>query len=74
MATMAQKKGPSMKSLIFYASPHKLTNAHKLVTVNKQPEYYVRVDTFNGDCVQAMEKARCMDGETMLNTVNVEEP
>jgi hypothetical protein len=63
-----------MKSLILYGSPKKLTNAHKLVTVHttfKQPEYYVRADLFHGGIDAALEKAKPMTGETVLNTVEI---
>ncbi len=70
-----------MRSAIFYGSPTKLTNAHKPVHHLSNPhppnggkaqtEYYVRMDTFNGDCVGALEKAKPMDGETVLNTVDL---
>ena len=61
-----------MKSLIIYGSQTKLTNVHKLVTGPKQPKYFVRVNQFNGDMTQALEKAKPMTGETVLNTVEVE--
>ena len=63
------------KSLILYGSPIKLTNAHKLVTVTnttfKQPAYYVRADLFHGGIDAALEKAKPMTGETVLNTVEI---
>lgn len=67
-----------MKSLILYGSPTKLTNAHKPVTVGTVPPrgqpqipYFVRADTFNGDIDSALEHAKPMEGETVLNTVPV---
>ena len=66
-----------MKSLIFYGSPRKLSNAHKPVTITRpgtmyhQPEYYVRADLVDGDCESALDKAKPMEGETVLNTVDV---
>jgi len=64
-----------MKSLILYGSRKKLTNAHKPVTVTRegqeigrQPEYYVRADLFNGDIDEALDKAKPMEGELVLNT------
>jgi hypothetical protein len=63
-----------MKSLILYGSPIKLTNAHKLVTTNatfKQPAYYVRADLFHGGIDSALQKAKPMTGETVLNTVEI---
>jgi len=63
-----------VRSLILYGSKVKLTNSHKLVTGwRNQPDYYVRVDTFNGDYPEALDKAKPMEGETVLNTVPLEE-
>lgn len=59
------------KSLILYGSPQKLTGAHKLASHSNQPEYYVRVDTFNGDYQEAIENADPMEGETVLNSVPI---
>lgn len=58
-----------MKSAILYGSPTKLTNAHKKVSGNKQPPYFVRMDTINCDFESALSKATPLDGETVLNTV-----
>ena len=70
---------PKVRSLILYGSPTKLSNAHKLVTVppqpphgaKRQPDYFVRVDTFNGSMDAALDAAKPMPGETVLNTVEV---
>lgn len=66
------------KSLILYGSPTKLTNAHKPVTVGTvpprgqpQPPYFVRAETFNGDIEVALDNAKPMEGEILLNTVPV---
>ena len=65
----------SMTSLILYGSQVKLTNSHKLVTgFNGQPDYYVRVSHFNGSHKEALDKARPMPGEVVLNTVPIAEP
>lgn len=64
-----------MKSLILYGSPHKLTKSHKLVThqisskLCPVPKYYVRAKVFHGDTLTALDKAKPLPGETILNTV-----
>ena len=66
-----------MKSAIFYGSPTKLTNAHKPVFTptkpphgaERQPEYYVRMKVVNGDELHALDKAKPMTGEILLNSV-----
>lgn len=63
-----------MKSLILYGSPKKLTNSHKLVTGRLQPKFYVRAKIVTGDCDAAMAKVKCMPGENLLNTQDIEEP
>lgn len=66
-----------MKSAILYGSPLKLTKAHKPVHNhgdiggNRQPEYFVRMDTVEGDVALAFDKAKPMTGETVLNTVPI---
>lgn len=72
-----------IRSLILFGSPTKLTNAHKLVTggpkpphgAKAQPPYFVRASVFNGDFEEALSAAgkRILKGETILNTVPVEE-
>lgn len=61
-----------MKSLIIYGSHTKLTNAHKPV-IPQTPfavgQYFVRTESFNGDYPEALEKAKPMEGETVLNSV-----
>lgn len=67
-----------MKSYVLYGSPLKLTNAHKPVHShgniggNRQPEYFVRMDTVEGGMVQALDKAKPMVGETVLNSVQLQ--
>jgi hypothetical protein len=63
-----------MKALILYGSSKKLTNAHKLVTGRLQPKFYVRAKIVSGDCDAAMAKVKCMPGENLLNTQDIEEP
>lgn len=58
-----------MKSFIFYGSPVKHTHAHRLVTQPPQPEYFVRAETVDGDEAQALDRAKPMMGETVLNSV-----
>ncbi len=60
-----------MKSAILYGCPTKLSNAHKKVSGNKQPDFFVRMDTIEGDCSSALSKAKPMHGETVLNTVEL---
>lgn len=62
------------KSLILYGSEVKLSNAHKCVTNPQQPSYYVRADLFHGDHGQALDKARPIFGECVLNTVPIAHP
>lgn len=59
------------KSVILYGSFEKLSNAHKLVAGNKQVKYFVRMDTFHGDQLEALNGAKPMDGETLLNTQDI---
>jgi len=64
-----------MKSLIFYGSRVKLTNAHKPVHhhgADKQPEYFVRIKVYRGDCCKALDQAKPAVGEIVLNTVEIE--
>jgi hypothetical protein len=70
-----------MKSLIFYGSRVKLTNAHKPVHhhggpmakgAEKQPEYFVRIKVYRGDCCKALDQAKPAVGEIVLNTVEIE--
>lgn len=62
----------TMKSLVLYGSTMPLTNAHIRVTpFFQQSLYYVRVETFNGDMQEALQKAKPMLGETVLNTVEI---
>jgi hypothetical protein len=66
-----------MKSLIFYGSHEKLTRQHIQVSGRgtaggyKQATYFIRVDTMDGDCVEALDNAKPMEGETVLNTVTI---
>lgn len=61
-----------MKSIILYGSHIKLTIAHRLVTgFFGQPNYFVRAALFNGDICKALDNARPMPDETVLNTVPV---
>ena len=60
-----------MKAAIFYGSPTKLTNSHKRVSGYKQADYFVRMDTVQGDCESALTKAKPQPGETVLNTVDL---
>lgn len=69
-----------MKSLILYGSRVKLTNSHKPVTVprdgqeiGQQPEYFVRAVVCNGDIDFALDHARPMVGECLLNTIPLAE-
>jgi hypothetical protein len=69
----------TVKSLIVYGSPTKLSNAHKPVHTasqppkggEKQPEYYVRIKVFNGPIEAALFSATPQPGETLLNTVPI---
>jgi len=71
-----------MRIAILYGSPTKLTNAHKLVShiagpmahgAHRQPKYFVRMETMNikGDLADALDLAKPMDGEVVLNTVSL---
>jgi hypothetical protein len=61
-----------MKSLILYGSQIKLTNAHKLVTgFTGQPDYFVRATVTTDDISTALDCARPMVGEVVLNTVSI---
>lgn len=60
-----------MKSIVLYGCHIKLSNAHKPVHGTNQPPYYVRMDTVEGDAVHALDKAKPLPGETVLNTVGL---
>lgn len=69
-----------MKTAILYGSSCKLTKAHKPVHnhgnppkgAQKQPPYFVRMKVLEcGDLLDALNKAKPMPGETVLNTVHV---
>ena len=61
-----------IKSLIIYGSKVRLSNAHKLVTVWKQPPYYVRVDSSPLSFGEALNKCKPQAGEVVLNTIPLE--
>jgi hypothetical protein len=69
-------KSETVKALILYGSQEKLTRMHVQVAGHGsvgghwQKPYFVRTDTFNGNCVDALEKASPMQGETVLNTID----
>ena len=69
-----------MNSIILYGSMHKLTNAHKPVHSKstggklrrggfQQTPYYVRMKVVPFDMATALDKAKPMIGETVLNTI-----
>jgi len=60
-----------MKTLILYGSKEKLANSHKKVTGKHQPEYFVRADLSHEDISGALDHAKPMRGEVVLNTVEV---
>lgn len=65
-----------MKSLILYGCSQKLSKGHFRVTRhgnNRFPTvpYFVRAQVFNGDVEAALEKAKPLPEETVLNTVQI---
>lgn len=67
-----------MRAAIFYGSRVKLTNAHKAVhhatkppTGEAQPPYFVRMVVRNMSMEDALDKAKPMVGETVLNSVEL---
>lgn len=46
----------------------KLSNAHKCVTNAHQPDYFVRSELFHGGVAVALDKAKPMAGECVINT------
>lgn len=63
-----------MRTATLYGSRVKLTNAHKRVNHNgKQPPYFVRMTVRRMSLYEALEKAKPMLGEVVLNTVAIEE-
>lgn len=74
-----------MTSAIFYGSTKKLTNAHKPVHTeggsiygglkhggHKQSPYFVRMKYFKGDTLTALHKSKPLEGEIVLNTVELD--
>ena len=57
------------KSFILYGARLKLTNAHKLVSHPDQPDYFVRMKASRHPFSEAIEHAKPMVGEVILNTV-----
>lgn len=61
-----------MPSLILYSAPAKLTAQHHLVsTGNGSHVVFVRAESHPGNPLDALDAARPMDGETVLNAVPV---
>jgi hypothetical protein len=62
------------KSLILYGARTKLTDAHKPVHSNngKQSKYYVRMQQVNKNIDDALDAAKPMAGETVLNSIPIE--
>lgn len=61
-----------MKALILYGSYTRLTHSHKLVTHPKnRVEFYVRSELFDGGYPEALDKAKPLEGEIVLNTVPI---
>ena len=63
-----------MKTIIIYGSPKKLTRSHKPVYwLGCGFEYFVRVEKFidGGGCEEALSRAIPMEGETVLNTIDI---
>lgn len=63
-----------IQSLILYGSATKLSKAHYRVTRRGSnrfptPFYFVRAQVFNGDVDEALEKAKPLTDEVVLNTV-----
>lgn len=60
-----------IKSIVLYGCHIKLSNAHKPVHGTNQPPYYVRMKEVQGDMAHALDKAKPLPGETVLNTVEL---
>lgn len=61
-----------MKSLILYGSKTRLYQGHVEIK-SKPPKYFVRFEIFHGSTDEALSKARPQFGETVLNTVSIED-
>lgn len=57
-----------MKSAVFYAARTKLTRKHNQHG-RQDNAVYVRMEVVNQDYPEAIEKAKPMDGETVLNSI-----
>jgi len=54
------------KSLILYSARNKLTRSHHRLPYT---DVFVRSEKFDGDVAQALDSAKPMKGETVLNTI-----
>lgn len=64
-----------MKTIILYSSPKKLSRTHYPVWVGihkYQPILYVRAEECDASVEEALEHAKPREGETVLNTIEVE--
>ena len=55
-----------IKSLILYSAHIKLTQRHHRLPYT---DVFVRSEKFDGDVSQALDAAKPMEGETVLNTI-----
>lgn len=55
-----------MKSLILYSAQSKLSKRHHRLPYTN---VFIRSEKFNGDISEALDAAKPMDGETVLNTI-----
>ena len=62
-----------MKTAIIYGAPTALTPQHKAVN-RGATAYFVRMEVCDEeDCLRALDKARPLEGETVLNSVELPE-
>ena len=54
---------------VLYSAKTKLSPAHQFVSCGRSGELWIRVETTNDDIDTALTKAKPMEGETVLNTV-----
>jgi len=59
-------------TLILYGSPKQYSAGHRPVTWAQRPKYYVRVERSPFGLDEALARAKPIEGETVLNTVEVE--
>lgn len=60
-----------IKSIILYGSETALSEDHQRVKT-AIGHYYIRAEVVDGDDLEALTKVQCLEGETLINTVQIQ--